>query len=381
MKEAVQVTCAKGVAPILADELRSLGFQVGQVEVAAVEVHTDFPGACRICLHTRTAHRVLWPVTRARVRHPDALYGALVRYPWERHLQPNGYLRVHGHVRTETIRDNRFAFLTVKDAVMDRMRDRCGKRPDSGPDDGGANLYLHWVDDEARLSFDLAGQPLSRRGYRVQIGEAPLQEALAAAILLAGGYDGRAPLVNPMCGSGTLAIEAALIARHQAPGLLRDNFGFYHLLEHDARAWQQEVFAARKAVVPAAEVPAICAGDQDPAAVAAARANAERAGVAELIQFETRDFRESTFPGGPAWVALNPAYGERLGEDAELEAHYRDIGAWLKTLRTGGRGLVITGNLPLAKRFGLKLSGKHTLYNGGIECRLLMFDLAEPASK
>ncbi len=381
MMETVSVTCAKGIAPILADELRALGVNVLREEVALVEVETDFAGACRLCLHLRTAHRVLWPVTRARVSHPNALFGALVRYPWEQHLNPDGYLRVHGHVRTDSIRDDRFAFLTVKDAVMDRMRDRHGKRPDSGSDDRGVNLYLHWVEDDARLYFDLAGQPLSRRGYRLQGGSAPLQEALAAAMLLCGGYDGTVPLVNPMCGSGTLAIEAALIARNQASGLLRDNFGFFHLREYDAQGWQKEVFAARTAIRPAYEVPVIVAGDIDPAAISAAKANAVRAGVEDLIQFETVDYRETQLPEGKTWIVLNPEYGERMGADRELEAHYREIGAWLKSANTGGKGLVISGNLPLAKRFGLKLSGRHTLFNGGMECRLLMFDLFKPAEK
>lgn len=373
-RKPVLLTCAKGVAPLLADEARALGIQVRHTDTAAVEVEADFVAAARLCLHLRTAHRVLWPVTRARLSRPDALYGALSRYPWERHLDPESHLRVHGHVNTPAIRDERFAFLTVKDAVVDRVRNRRGKRPDSGPDDGGANLYLYWVGDEARVYFDLAGQPLSRRGYRLQTGEAPLQEALAAAMLRASGYTGDTPLVNPMCGSGTLAIEAALLARRQAPGLLRGNFGFYHLRDYDPRAWQAEVFAARSAIRPAADMPAILATDHDPGAVDMARANAARAGVEALIRFEVCDFRDTPLPDG-AWIAMNPAYGMRLGGDLDMEAHYRDMGAWLKGAHTGGRGVVITANLALAKRFGLKLAGRHTLYNGSMACRVLWFDL------
>lgn len=375
MNQEILLTCAKGIPPILAAEVRALGLPVLREDAAAVTVSGSFQDACRLCLHLRTAHRVLVPATRARVSGPNGLFGAVIRFPWERHLRPDGYVRVHGHVQNDSIRDARFAFLTVKDAVMDRMRERCGRRPDSGPDDRGANLYLHWIDDEARLYFDLAGQPLSRRGYRTQGGAAPLQEALAAAILLAGGYTGDAPFVNPMCGSGTLAVEAALLARNQAPGLLRENFGFMHLQDFDERAWQREVFAARTAVRPAESVPAIVASDLDSGSVQLARKNASRAGVEPLIRFETCDFRETPLPEGPAWVGINPGYGKRLGAEPDLEAHYRDIGAWMKQLQTGGKGLIITGNLPLAKRFGLKLSGRHTLYNGAIECRLLCFDL------
>lgn len=351
-----------------------------RVDSAAVEVEASYEEATRLCLQLRTAHRVLWPLTRARVSGPNGLFGAVIRFPWEKHLDPGGYLRVHGFVRTPAIRDERFAFLTVKDAVMDRMRDRCGRRPDSGPDDGGANLYLHWVDDEARLYFDLAGQPLSRRGYRYQGGAAPMQEALAAAVLLAGGYTGETPLVNPMCGSGTLAIEAALIARRQAPGLLRDNFGFLHLRDTDVRQWQKEVFTARTAIRAAADLPKILASDHDPNTLRLARANAERAGVADLIEFVQADYRETPVPEGPAWVVLNPEYGVRMGDPEQLTAHYQEIGRWFKGLHTGGRGLIITGNIPLSKRFGLKLSDKHTLFNGALECRLLCFDLFPPSA-
>jgi 23S rRNA G2445 N2-methylase RlmL len=381
MSTPVLITCAKGIPPILRREVEALGLKVLREDAAAVEVEATFAEATRLCLHLRTAHRVLWPLSRARVTGPNGLFGAVIRFPWEKHLDPGGYLRVHGFVRTQAIRDERFAFLTVKDAVMDRMRDRCGRRPDSGPDDGGANLYLHWIDDEAKLYFDLAGQPLSKRGYRRQGGVAPMQEALAAAILLAGDYTGDAPLVNPMCGSGTLAIEAALIARRQAPGLLRDNFGFLHLLDTDPRAWQKEVFAARTAVRPAADMPVIRATDHDPNTLRLAKANAERAGVADLIQFEQADYRETSIPDGSAWVVLNPEYGVRMGDEENLEEHYREIGQWFKSLNTGGKGLIITGNISLSKRFGLKLSGKHTLYNGAIECRLLEFDLFPPPPK
>lgn len=375
MNDPVLLTCAKGIAPILAGEVKALGMTVLREDTAAVEVKADFHEACRLCLHLRTAHRVLWPVTRARISGPNGLFGAVIRYPWERHLRPDSYLRVHGFVRHPAIRDERFAFLTVKDAVMDRMRERCGRRPDSGPDDRGANLYLHWVDEEMALYFDLAGQPLSRRGYRPGGGAAPLQEALAAAMLLCADYKGEAPLANPMCGSGTLAIEAALLARHQAPGLLRENFGCMHLRDFDERAWQREVFNARTAVKPKPEQPFIVASDHDAHALELARANAERAGVSDWIRFEHCDYRDTPMPEGPAWVVLNPEYGKRLGEEPELEQHYRGIGSWLKTIHTGGRGIIITGNLPLSKRFGLKLSGRHTLYNGAIECRLLMFEL------
>jgi putative N6-adenine-specific DNA methylase len=204
MKETVSVTCARGIPPVLASELRALGIEVLREEPAAVVVSADVAEQMRMCLWLRTAHRVLVPVCRFRAKGPGALYRQLMEVSWEDHLGPDGYVRIHGAVRNEEIRDQRFAFLAVKDAVMDRLRAVYGRRPDSGPSDHGASVYLHWIEEEVTVSVDLAGRPLSKRGYRMQAGEAPLQEALAAAVLLAGGWPKDCPLVNPMGGSGTL---------------------------------------------------------------------------------------------------------------------------------------------------------------------------------
>ena len=381
MREPVLVTCALGAAPVLASELRALGLEVAREEPAVVETRADASEQMRLLLHLRTAHRVLLPVLSCRAVTPKVLYYKVIKHPWEEVLGPDGHVRIHGHVRQEGIRDYRYALLKVKDAVMDRLRAQYGRRPDSGPGDHGASLHLHWVDHRATLSLDLSGRPLSNRGYRVHGGRAPMREALAAAMLLAGGWTGDTPLVNPMGGSGTLAIEAAWIALRRAPGLLRDSFGLFHLRTFDRDLWEHERAAARAGERPPGAVPNLGTGDLDASAVRNARAGAENAGVADLIRFSQCDFRECPVPEGPAWVALNPPYGKRLEADGDLRELYRNIGSWLKDLHTGGRALVLTGNLPLAKRFGLKLAEKHTLYNGALECRLLAFDLFAPGER
>lgn len=372
------LTCDRGLADVLAEEARALGVEVVSVEPAAVEVMADEAERMRMCLRLRTAHRVLLPVLELSAGGPKALYHRLSQFPWEDHLGPDGYVRVHGYVKNDRIRDQRFAFLTVKDAVMDRLRDHYGRRPDSGSSDHGAGIHVYWVEDRVRLSLDLSGPPLSRRGYRVAVGEAPLRESLAAALLMRGGWPTDTALVNPMCGSGTLAIEAAWLALNRAPGLTRDNFGLFHLKGFDEALWKREVAAAERVSAESGPVPVLVASDHDPAVLEMARENARRAGVEELIRFEARDFRETTVPEGPSWVVLNPPWGLRLEpEEGDLEPLYRDIGQWLKAL-DGGRALVLTGNLALAKRFGLKLAEKHTLFNGSVECRLLGFDLFRP---
>lgn len=379
VKETVTITCAKGVAPVLAGELRTLGVEIVSEEVAAVQVLADLEEQMRLCLHLRTAHRVLVPLIRCIARSPAELQRRLQSFPWEEHLGPDGYVRIHGHVHNEEIRDQRFAFLTVKDAVMDRLRDCYGRRPDSGPSDHGASIYLHWVHEEVTLSLDLAGVPLSKRGYRRRAGEAPLQEALAAAVLLAGGWPRDLPLSNPMGGSGTLAIEAAWIAQNRAPGLLREHFGLFSLKRFDPGLWEKVCAEAEAARIPDWEVPVIFCSDHDPEVIEIARANAREAEVEELIQFEVCDFRASTVPEGDAWVVINPPYGLRL-EEEDLSGLYREMGQWIKALDRGGQALILTANLPLAKRFGLKLAQKHTLFNGPLECRLLGFELRKPGT-
>lgn len=381
MSDPVLVTCALGIAPILADEIRALGLEVVREEAAAVETRADAQDRMRLLLHLRTAHRVLMPILSARVHTPKVLYYKLIKYPWEQHLGPDGYLRVHGYVQTDQIRDDRFAFLKVKDAIMDRLRTQHGRRPDSGPSDHGAGVYLHWVEDKMTVSLDLSGPPLSRRGYREAGGKAPMQEALAAAMLLGGGWDGTTPLLSPLGGSGTLAIEAALIALNRAPGILRPHFGLFALKEFDADAWHTLCEEARSKEKDPEEIPSVGMSDVESSAIRHARHNADRAGVEKVLSFEQCDFRESTIPAGPCWLAINPPYGKRLQADDDVAELYRELGVWMKSLDTGGRALVITANLPLAKRFGLKLAFRKTLYNGALECRLLGFDLCPPGGK
>ena len=372
MDQELFITCAKGIAPLLAQEVRDLGFPVDGEEVSGVHTRADLKDQIRLCYALRTAHRVLVPVWQGRVPRLNALYRELAEIPWEQVLGPDGYVRVMGTIKREDIRDDRVALFKVKDAVMDRLRDVHGRRPDSGPGDHGATLYLHWVENEATISMDLAGVPLSRRGYRQQGGIAPLQEALASAMLMRSGWDGNTPLSVPMGGAGTIAIEAARWAAGLVPGLSRPFFGFQHLLPYTDEM-EQEVRKELEAQ-PRKPTPPILCSDADPDAYARMRANAERAGVEELIQFDVCDFRDSTVEAG-GWAILNPPYGLRLEEGEDLEPLYRDLGQWLKGLQTGGMGWVITGNLKLAKRFGLKLADRETLYNGAIECRFLGFDL------
>ncbi len=375
------LSCARGLAPFAAREAKALGFEVTEISDTAATVRGSLCDAMRLNLWLRTAHRVLWLVSSAEARNLTDLYGIVRELPWERWIEPDGYFTVNSTVRQDTIRDTRLPALRIKDAVVDRLRAAYGRRPDSGSEYKGVALFALWRDDEVRIYVDTTGEPLSKRGYRLQPGKAPMQETLAAACILAADWHGTVPFVAPMCGSGTPAIEAAMIACRQAPGILRERFCFMSVRgftdgTDDAMSvrWEQLRNAAREHVRTTG-LPPIIATDLAPEAVDAARQNARRAGVEQLITFGVCDFAETEVPATPGVVFMNPEYGERMGDASELVAIYGRIGDFLKRRCNGYRGFVLTGNLELSRRIGLHSSRRLPLYNGPIECRLVAYDL------
>jgi putative N6-adenine-specific DNA methylase len=371
------LACSRGISPYLAEEARRLGMTVRDELDSGIETEGTLADAMRLNLHLRTANRVLFQVGAFRALDATHLYRHVRRLAWEAHLPADGYFTVTSFVRNASIRDARFANVRCKDAIADRMRERCGRRPDSGNERRAAVVFLYWNERDCRIYLDTSGESLSRRGYRRFPLEAPMQETLAAAVLMAAGWKGDVPFVNPMCGSGTLAIEAALMAAGRAPGLQRENFGFMHLAGFDRRAWKRLRDEARPSGAPAPAGPPVrlVATDIRPEAIDAARRNARLAGVEAMIDFSACDFADTPVPPSPGVVVLNPEYGERMGAAAELEAVYGRIGDFLKQKCQGCRGYVFTGNLPLSRRIGLHSRRRIVFFNGPIECRLLEFEL------
>lgn len=375
------MTCPRGLAEILADEIRTLGLPVEGIGESAVETRGGLPEARRLNLWLRTGHRVLLRLGGFPARSPDDLLRGASALPWEDWFDPYGRFTVRGEALTTAVTDSRYALLKLKDAIADRMRERCGRRPDSGSDPrDAAAAFLWWQGERCVIYIDTTGVPLSHRGYRREGLAAPMRESLAAGVVLASGWRGGRPFLNPMCGSGTIAIEAAGIASGRAAGLGRREFAFMRLRGFDAGPWEAERAAAER-TARALPPGAIVATDLRPEFVAAARRNATAAGAGAAIRFEACDFADTPRPEGAAVAVLNPEYGERLGEDAELEPVYRRIGAWFRTLPAGSRGCLITGNLRLAKRIGLKAARIRTMFNGPIECRFLEFDIFRPGAE
>lgn len=369
----LRITCTRGLAPFLRAELAAQGFEVADDGVeTGVEVTGDMRDALRLCLTLRTPLHVLYHLDTFHCDSGDDLYHGLRGLPWEDWIDTDEYLSVVSRVNHPSVTNSMWPNLKSKDAIVDRIQDARGERPDSGPKRDNAVVTLHWSEHEASVYLDASGLKLSDRGYRKRPHSAPLRETLAAGIVLATGYDGAGPLVNPMCGSGTLAIEAALLASGRAPGLLRGNFGAKHLRGFDPEAYE----ALRRELRQTKRTPGrIIASDRDRKAVEAAKHNAKTAGVDDLIEFHVCDFAETPVPeveeGGH--VLFNPEYGERLGDVEKLAETYGRIGDFFKQSCQGYTGWVFTGNRQLLKKVGLRTSRKIPFYNGEIECRLARY--------
>jgi 23S rRNA G2445 N2-methylase RlmL len=379
-RSIILITCSAGLVDYVRREVEDLGYQVGECHKTGLEVEGDLYDTMRLNLYLRTAHNVLFLLKRFKCGGSDELYRNVRDLSWEDIISPREYVSVVGRVNTAFVDNSMFANLKVKDAIVDRVAGKTGSRPDSGKDKNNVVVQFYWKDDCCWLYLNTSGQKLSDRNYRKIPHKAPLRESLAAAIIMATGYDGSRPLVCPMCGSGTLAIEAALIASRRPPGLLRSNYGFMHLKYFDEQRWRQmrsEALKMSKMRGGKAECkPArIIATDIDEEAVEAARKNAMTAGVSHLIDFDVCDFAETVIPPGAGTIVMNPEYGLRLGEIEKLKNTYKRIGDFFKQKCAGYSGYIFTGNPALAKKVGLRTSRRFEFYNANIECRLLKYEL------
>jgi putative N6-adenine-specific DNA methylase len=375
-KTRIVITCAKGVPPFLKEEISTLGLPVRSESIAGVETEGTVEDAMRLNLFLRTGQRVLLFLQKLEAKNADELYAGISRMEWEDYVSPEEYLCVTSAVDNPTIRDFRFANLKCKDAIVDRVKKKVGRRPDSGSERTGAVVDLYWKGNLCLVYLDTSGEPLYRRGYRKVPLHAPMQETLAAAVIQATGWKGRGNFVNPMCGSGTLAVEAALAALDIAPGLLRKNFGFMHLKGFNRSSWNKMLQEARARMKRSFQGKLV-ATDIDLKAIRASRQNAAAAGVDHLIEFSVGDYAETPVPEGHGVVILNPEYGERMGKVETLKEIYRGIGDFFKKKCQGYTGYIFTGNLELAKKVGLKAKRKLPFFSSNIECRLLEYDLYE----
>jgi putative N6-adenine-specific DNA methylase len=374
------VTCNKRLSPYLQSEIEALGFTPVRVFQTGVELKGTVNDSIALNLNLRCASQVLYLLKSFTAANPQQLYEQLVAIEWENLIDFTGYFSVTSNVNNEHITTPLFANVKVKDAIVDRIKDKKGIRPNSGPEQNKAVVHLYWQDDKAEVFLDTSGETLAKHSYRKIPGKAPMLEALAASTIMATNWDKNSTFINPMCGSGTLAIEAALLATDKSPGFFRMNYGFMHVM-----GYEEEVFFTERRKLKDRGKKVlnfkIIATDLSADAVDIAQKNAKTAGVEHLIDFSVCDFADTVVPDQPGVIMFNPEYGERLGTHTKLEATYKRMGDFMKQKCLGYRGYIFTGNPDLAKRIGLKASRRVEFYNGKLDCRLLEYELYEGSKR
>ncbi len=377
-------TAPTGLADLAARELRALGISELSERTAGVRFVAGLRAGYSACLWSRVASRVLLEIADFQAADTDAFYAGARAVDWRAHIDPSRTLACEFTGQHPSITHSQFGALKLKDAICDQLREACGARPSIELDRPAVRVVAHASGPRVLLYIDLAGEGLHRRGYRLQSGEAPLRENLAAAVLLRAGWPDIAAaggaFLDPMCGSGTLPIEAAMIVAAIAPGLRRDYWGFTGWQGHDAALWEGLLNGARERVASA--VPNLIRGsDRDPAVLRTAAANAARAGVARLVEFTAAEVGESR-PGAAATglICTNPPYGTRLGDEAAARAAHRRLGAALREHFSGWQAAVLTAGADGARELGLRTFRTHELWNGALACRLLRVDLADPGA-
>ncbi|MGE6579804.1 bifunctional 23S rRNA (guanine(2069)-N(7))-methyltransferase RlmK/23S rRNA (guanine(2445)-N(2))-methyltransferase RlmL [Vreelandella aquamarina] len=379
-------TCPKGIEGLLVDELTALGAEPGKTTVAGVYFSADQATAYRVCLWSRLANRVILLLAReAMIETAEQVRDVVARISWSQHLAPGKTLAVDFHGRSDHIRHTRFGAQTVKDGVVDALQLAGQERPNVDTKTPDLRIYAHLHRANLSLGIDLSGESLHRRGYRRDVGHAPLKENLAAALLVRAGWPERAkagePLIDPLCGAGTLLIEAALMAADQAPNLNRERFGFHGWAGHQEAVWSElkREAEARASIGRKRCKTELMGFDQSPAALTAAKSNAMRAGIPALITLHGQSLAQLTRPetltAEQGLLITNPPYGERLGELPELVQLYAQLGEKAKALFPGWTLAMFTGNPDLGHRLGLRAHKQYALKNGALDAKLLLMEI------
>lgn len=374
-KTRIIITCNKRLSFYLEKEVKELGFEISRTFTTGVELKGTLNDCVRLNLNLRCASQVLYSIRSFECNNPTQLYEAAASIDWENIFEKDGYFSVTSTVDHPTINNSLFANVKVKDAIVDRFRQKLQERPNSGSDLSKTVIHLFWKEEIAEIFIDTSGETLAKHGYRRIPGKAPMLEALSSATLLATNWNFHAPFINPMCGSGTIAIEAALMATNRRPGLFRDNYGFKHISGFDENFYQAQKKSLFQQI---SDLPGlkIIASDVSHDAINISAINAAAAGVESLIQFKVCDFADTPLPQDkPGLIYFNPEYGERMGEENELKDVYSRIGDFMKKKCKGYTGYIFTGNLELAKRIGLKAKRRIEFYTSKIDCRLLEYEL------
>jgi putative N6-adenine-specific DNA methylase len=367
-------TVARGLEALAAQELEELGASSVKPGFCGVVFEGDRPLLYRVNLWARLPFRILVKLHEFPCGDADDLYRGIQTIDWAQYLTPDHTLAVTATGKHEKLNHTHFTALQVKNAIVDQQQATLGDRSNVETQDPDLRINVHVDRDHCTVSLDSSGDSLHRRGYRPAVGAAPLKESLAAALILLSGWQPDQMFYDPLCGSGTLPLEASLKALNIAPGLYRERFGFETWLDFDAALLQhliQEAEDSQRDRLPAP----IWGSDRDEAVIQQAIANAQRCGVANHIWFSQMELTEVVAPADSGILFCNPPYGERLGRDSDLAAFYTLLGDVLKQRFKGWTAFVLSGNKELSQAIGLKSSQRTAVYNGTLPCQLMKYEL------
>ena len=384
------ITCSKGFEDLLIQELNQLGIETTEQKYSGVGFSGTLEQAYKVCLWSRVASRVLLHVRSFDVEDEDALYKGIQSINWAHHLGMHGTLAVNCTINQSAITNSHYAALKTKDAIVDQFMELFETRPSVEKDNPDVRINVHIDHDKADISIDLSGEPLHKRGYRISSVHAPLKENLAAAILMRAGWPAvKKNLLDPMCGSATFLIEAALMSLNIAPGLKRKSYGFSHWKGHQEDVWKQILSDAKKLAKPVSEMDVKLTGyDASRDSIAVARQNVHSAGFQDIISLEQKDFshsceyiRENLATIEPGMVIVNPPYGERLGEKRDLAHLYSEMGDCWREHFPDWKIALFTANDELVKHIGLRAHRTNSFYNGAIKCKLHQYQIRPALSE
>lgn len=367
-------TVARGLEALAAEELESLGALSVSPGFCGVAFEGDRQILYRINLWARLPFRVLLKLDEFPCRDAKDLYRGIQEIDWQQYLTPSHTLAVTATGKNDQLNHTHFTALQVKNAIVDRQQETLGDRSDVDTQSPDLRINVFIDQDRASVSLDSSGSSLHRRGYRPAVGKAPLKESLAAALIQLSGWQPDLPFLDPMCGSGTLPLEASLKALNIAPGRFRDRFGFETWMDFDELLWERLLREVDSSELDALQAP-IMGSDRSEDVIQQARTNANRCGVSQHVKFSQTDLEAVEAPADCGFLFCNPPYGERLGSDLELGAFYKLLGNVLKQRFKGWKAYILSGNKQLSRTIGLKSSRQIPVYNGEIPCQLMEYEL------
>ena len=372
-------SCPTGLSELVEKELKEMGLKTGTKTQGGVVFEANWQGCYRANLHSRFASRIMKPLLDFPAYNESDVYHNILKHDFTKYIKPNQTLAIDATVKECSIRDQRFLAMKVKDAIVDQFRDKFGVRPDVSNDEPDLRIHIKGFKNQFHVALDTSGHSLFMRGYRGKTGEAPLKENLAAGLIALTEWDRKTPIVDLFCGSGTILIEAALMAMKIPPGVFRQRFGFMNLLDYDEKAWSAEVELAQENELDKLDFK-FFGDDIDKKVIQVAKENARNAGLLDAIEFKCTPVAVAAPPeehvaGARGLIITNPPYGARLGDEDNLKDVYRDLGYTLKHRFQNWDAWILSGNKDILQEMKLKSTRRVFLYNGNIECRFLKYEM------